>query len=188
MKGLEPGGSGSFRCRTRVSEKTTDFLHGAVGSECLWAYDHRAFHMERINCFRHRGPYGERVADFRCLNWPLSRDRFLSYPGAVLEESDMRVLPRVLGFTRARSRNSATPSSCERRSSEYTTGSTADSSAITSKSWPLKKSTSKVRQKTRPHPMRGPLRAGSPAAHAPRLCRANLWKLPRYGPLLGPPT
>jgi hypothetical protein len=45
----------------------------------------------------------------------------------------IRVLPSVLGLTLARSRNSATPSSCDRRSSEYTTGSTADWSAITSK-------------------------------------------------------
>jgi hypothetical protein len=36
--------------------------------------------------------------------------------------SSMRVLPSVLGFTRSRSRNSATPSSYERSSSAYTSG------------------------------------------------------------------
>src|SRR5699024_4492678 len=53
--------------------------------------------------------------------------------GRFARSTIMRVLPRVFGLTRARSRNSATPSSVESNSWLNTAGSSTDWSFITSK-------------------------------------------------------
>src|SRR5690606_3725309 len=63
----------------------------------------------------------------------------------------IRVLPSVLGFTCARSRNSATPSSGLRSSCEYTSGSTT-CSPMGENPRRVKNSISKVRQNSRSRP------------------------------------
>ncbi len=90
-------------------------------------------------------------------------------PSRSSRSSSMRVLPSVLGFTRARSRNSATPSSCERRSSAYTSCETGVPS-ITRKPCARKKSTSNVRQNTRRSPSARARARSSTTSACPTRC------------------